>query len=93
MRKFKIGDKVKIFPTEEILDYILHTNGNINSIFTIEHIMQDLNEDYPIHAISKEGETVSFRPSELRLYIEDNPMNRILYPELKPKDGILEWVK
>jgi hypothetical protein len=90
-RKFKPGDRVKIIPNEEVLNYIIHTNGDISSIFTIDFIIQDINEDYTIHARSKEGETVSFRPSELRLYIEDNAINRLLYPELKPnEEGYLE---
>lgn len=84
--RFKVGDRVKVKHTEELLDYFKQNEMDINAIFTVTANLEDTHHEYPIHCKAEGFDELGFHPSELYLYIKDNAINRLLYPELKP-DG------
>lgn len=91
-RRFKPGDRVKIKHTEELLDYFKQNEMDINSIFVVTETFENIYKEYPIHCKTEGFVELGFHPSELYLYIKDNAINRLLYPELKPDgEGYLIW--
>jgi hypothetical protein len=78
---FKVGDKVKFTK-------LLRADSNYFStgkVYTITNYKLDIKDTYLLNDI-----LLYAYGHRLKRVIEDNPMNRMLYPELKPKDGILE---
>lgn len=78
---FKVGDKVRF-------TMLLRADSNHFSkgkVYTITSYYLDIKDTYLLNDI-----ILYAYGHQLEKVIEDNPMNRLLYPELKPKDGILE---
>lgn len=77
MSKFKVGDKVKIKVSLRFLDKKYSLDHF--TVTTVDGKLCFLNNGY------------IYTHRDLVLYIHDNAMNRALYPELKPEEGILVW--
>jgi hypothetical protein len=78
---FKVGDKVK-FTKLLMADSNYFSTGKV---YTITNCYLDMKDTYLLNDI-----LLYAYGHQLKKVIEDNPINRLLYPELKPKDGILE---
>jgi hypothetical protein len=86
MSKFKKGDKVVYIRHGEVgtpafKDDFL--NFNIGDIYTVK----SRSEVGPL--LFFEGKSRGAYETQVKLAIPDNKLNRVLYPELKPKEGYL----
>lgn len=70
MSKFKVGDKVKCVKKEDFL--ITLTKGKIYRIIYVN--------DYLVHIINDLGNEDYFHETRFS-HIDDNAINRLLYPE------------
>lgn len=75
MRKIKVGDKVRYIEDYDNLDTSVFSKG---SIYTVVDVVEG-----GVFVVDK-TRGLLFR--QIKLVPEDNPINRILFPELKP-DG------
>jgi hypothetical protein len=75
MSKFKVGDKVKIKSLPELFD-----KKYSKRVYKITECGDKL---------FRLDDTWIYSHRDLVLYIPDNAINRALYPELKPEEGIL----
>jgi hypothetical protein len=77
---FKVGDKVKFTKFYVADSHVFY----MDRIYTITTCIEN------DHYFLDDNNTLYAYGHQLKKVIEDNPINRLLYPELKPKDGILE---
>ena len=75
MRQIKVGDKVRYIKDYDSVDKAIFSKGNI----------------YTVHKVLDAGvfvldHTRALIFSQIELVPDDNPINRLLFPELKP-DG------
>lgn len=75
MNKFKVGDKVKIKSLAKLIDR--KYSFGFFTVTAVDSRFCYLNNKY------------LYKHTDLVLYIPDNDINRLLYPELKSEEGIL----
>jgi hypothetical protein len=87
MSGFKKGDKVV---------YVRHI-GSVGTIsYKVDFLNFNIGEVYTVTGIYNGGKVLFFEgktrgafETQVRLAIPDTKINRVLYPELKPKEGYL----
>lgn len=85
MSRFKKGDKIKF--TSLGLDDMAYFEKN--KLYIVDRVDRDMFDD--LYIVYLEGIDDMFAWDEqIKLVIEDNALNRMLYPEYKPVDGYLE---
>jgi hypothetical protein len=82
--KFKIGDYVMIRK-----DSRFYGSGETNPTNIIGKVLHAIG-DYLCHSVRwQNGHTNTYDDIDLEHAFHDTKLNRVLYPELKPKDGFL----